>query len=297
MHSIYKNYNFQQSIQKILSFGRMIKFSHTVFALPFALSAVVLAGKTHTLQFVDIFWIIIAMIGARSSAMGFNRIVDASIDSKNPRTAHREIPSGKISVNQSIIFVLCFSALFIISSAMLGKICFMFSIPVLFLLFFYSYTKRFTSFSHIYLGFAISLAPLAAWIAVTQSFHWSIIFLSLALLTHIAGFDILYSCQDYMFDRHEGLFSIPSKYGLSKALTLSRIIHVITFICLICIFFIFHLGKVYIVATMIIGILFFIEHQIVDSKNLKQIPIAFFHINSAISLVLFAGIFGDVFLL
>ncbi|KPA09350.1 4-hydroxybenzoate polyprenyltransferase [Candidatus Magnetomorum sp. HK-1] len=297
MPSVYTNFSFQQSMEKVISFGRMIKFSHTVFALPFALSAVILAGKNYKLEMWDILWIIMAMVGARSSAMGFNRIVDASIDAKNPRTANREIPSGKISLVQSIMFVICFTALYIFSTVMLGKICFIFSIPVLFLLFFYSYTKRFTRFSHIYLGFAISLAPLGAWIAVTQSFHWSITILSLALLTHIAGFDIMYSCQDYIFDRQEGLFSIPSQYGIIKALKISRLLHGISFICFVLIFFLFGLGKIYLVATMIIGLLLFIEHQIVDSENLSHIPIAFFHINCAVSIVLFAGIFGDVFLL
>ncbi|MBF0451501.1 MAG: UbiA family prenyltransferase [Candidatus Magnetomorum sp.] len=273
----------------------MIKFSHTVFALPFALSAVILAGQNVQLKAWDILWILLAMVGARSAAMGFNRIIDASIDAKNPRTANREIPSGKISSAQSIGFVCCFSCLFILSSAMLGKICFVCSIPVLLILFFYSFTKRFTRFSHIYLGFAISLAPLGAWIAVTKSFDWPIVVLSLALLTHISGFDILYACQDYTFDTQEGLFSIPSRYGVHKALQASRVLHVLSFVCFVAIFFLFAQGSIYLSATMIIGLLLFLEHVMVSADNLSRIPIAFFHMNSAVSIVLLAGIIGDAF--
>jgi len=283
-------------IQTIVSFGRMIKFSHTVFALPFALSAVILAGQNIQLKAWDIFWIVIAMIGARSSAMGFNRVIDASFDAKNPRTSNREIPSGKISKNHSIIFVCCFSALFVLSSLMLGNVCFAFSIPVLFILFFYSFTKRFTQFSHIYLGFAISLAPLGAWIAATKQFDWPILFLSLALLTHISGFDILYACQDQEFDASEGLFSIPSTYGIHKALNISRLLHVLSFACFIAIFYLFTMGYIYLFATAIIGILLFIEHQMVNVNNLSRIPIAFFHMNSSVSLVLLAGIAADTLL-
>jgi 4-hydroxybenzoate polyprenyltransferase len=282
-------------LQTILSFGRMIKFSHTVFALPFALSAVILAGQQIQLNGWDIFWIIIAMIGARSSAMGFNRIMDARIDAKNPRTLNREIPSGKISIKQSILFVCCFSMVFVISAYMLNMICFVCSIPVLFILFFYSFTKRFTQFSHMYLGFAISLAPLGAWVAATNNFDVSIVILSLALLTHISGFDILYACQDHGFDIEEGLFSIPSRYGIQKALMVSRTLHLLSFVCFVAIFFIFKLGPIYFIASIIIGLLLFFEHTMVNINNLSRIPIAFFHMNSAVSLVLFAGIACDAF--
>jgi len=287
----------ESMMSKILSFGRMIKFSHTIFALPFALSAVILAvHQKYELNAWDLLWVILAMVGARSAAMGFNRIVDAQFDAKNPRTTQRAIPSGEISIRQSIVFVICFSALFLLASASLSIDCFYLAIPVLFLLFLYSYTKRFTSLCHIYLGFAISLSPMAAWIGITKTFDWQIIMVSIALLTHIAGFDILYACQDYDFDQKEGLFSIPSQYGIEKALQISAFLHVLCFFCFVTISFVFHMNIIYWVAVMIIGLALVIEHMIIKPDNLSQIPIAFFHINSGISLVFLMGILGDVLL-
>ncbi len=197
-------------MEKVEVYGRMIKFSHSIFALPFALSAVILATRTHSFSVWKFFWIVVAMVAARSAAMGFNRLVDADIDGKNPRTSMREIPSGHLTKSSTIRFIIISGAVFILSAAMLGKLCFYFSMPVLLLLLFYSYTKRFTWFCHIYLGFVISLAPLGAWVAMTNSMSLPIIFLSLALMTNIGGFDILYACQDLDFDAEEKLFSIPS---------------------------------------------------------------------------------------
>lgn len=211
----------------IVTYGRMIKFSHTIFALPFALAAVVLAHRQAPITLYSLIWILVAMVAARSAAMGFNRIVDARIDARNPRTAMREIPAGTLSRKAAIIFVAVSGGVFVAAAAMLGKLCLMLSIPVLAVLCLYSYTKRFTWLAHIYLGFAISLAPLGAWIALTNSFHGPILFLSLALLTYIAGFDILYACQDTAFDRQEGLFSIPAQFGIPKALLTARAIHVL----------------------------------------------------------------------
>jgi 4-hydroxybenzoate polyprenyltransferase len=282
-------------IEKIITFGQMIKFSHTIFALPFVLSSVVLAAKQdYTIQNRDIFWIILAMVGARSAAMGFNRIVDASFDAKNPRTSKRAIPTGEITRVQSIVFVVLFSFLFLISSAQLAMICFYCGIPVLMLLFGYSYSKRFTYLCHIYLGVVISLAPVGAWVAITKSLDWPIFILSLALLTHISGFDILYACQDYSFDQQEGLYSIPAQYGISASLFISSLIHVICFLSFVAIYFIFDMNFIYFLTLIIIGIALLIEHLIVKPDNLSKVPVAFFHINSAISLVFFAGIAGDI---
>jgi len=217
--------------EQVLTYGRMIKFSHTVFALPFALSAAVLSIRYHKFEPADLIWILLAMIGARSAAMGFNRITDAGLDARNPRTCQREIPSGRITVRSSSILVILSSALFVFSSGMLGRICLIGSIPVLLILFGYSYTKRFTWLCHLYLGFAISLAPLGTWIALTQGFSWSIVLLSLALMTYIAGFDILYACQDLDVDRRESLFSIPAFFGVRNALLISSALHVLSFIC------------------------------------------------------------------
>ncbi len=271
----------------------MIKFSHTVFALPFALSAVILAQRQHQMIISDIFWILVAMIGARSSAMGFNRIADARLDAKNPRTSIRAIPSGRLSLSSAILFVVLFSGLFIFASAMLGKLCFYISIPMLIILFSYSYTKRFTWLSHIYLGFAIALAPVGAWIAIAKTFSWAVLILSLALMTYIAGFDILYACQDIEFDKDEGLFSIPAHFGVKKALIIASIIHLSSFFFFFLIYIVFDMNLMYFFAVVVIGILLIVEHRLVKPDDLSNINLAFFHVNSLISITLFIGVLAD----
>ncbi len=280
-------------LERILTYGRMIKFSHTIFALPFAFSAVILAQRQHQMIISDIFWILLAMIGARSSAMGFNRIADARLDAKNPRTSIRAIPSGRLSLPSATLFVIFFSGLFIFASAMLGKLCFYISIPILIILFSYSYTKRFTYLSHIYLGFAIALAPVGAWIAIAKTFSWPVLILSLALMTYIAGFDILYACQDIEFDKDEGLFSIPAHFGVKKALVIASIIHLLSFCFFFLIYIVFNMNLMYFCAVVIIGILLIVEHRLVKPDDLSNVNFAFFHVNSLISITLFIGVFAD----
>jgi len=277
----------------IVTYGRMIKFSHTIFALPFALAAVVLAHRQAPITFWSLIWILVAMVAARSAAMGFNRIVDARIDARNPRTAMREIPAGKLSNNAAIIFVAVSAGIFVLAAAMLGKLCLILSIPVLAVLFLYSYTKRFTWLAHLYLGFAISLAPLGAWIALTNSFYSPILLLSLALLTYIAGFDILYACQDTVFDRQEGLFSIPARFGIHKALLTARAVHLLAWFFMVAVGLAFDLGVIYYGTTLCIGALLIFEHRLVNPEDLSKIDIAFFNVNSTISVVLFLGILVD----
>lgn len=282
-------------IKKILVYGRMIKFSHTVFALPFALSAVVMAWEEHLPSAWDFIWILIAMVGARSAAMGFNRIVDADIDLKNKRTAIREIPSGVLSKKESFLFVIVSSLVFVFSSAMLSRLCLWLSFPVLFFLMFYSYTKRFTTYCHLFLGFAISLAPIGAWVAITGTLSWSVVFLSLGLMTYIAGFDILYSCQDIDFDQEEGLFSLPSKIGPEKAMFVSSIFHAATFVFLLAMQVSFGMHPIFLVFLGIIGLLLIAEHKLVKPDDLNHINIAFFHMNSVISVLLFTGVLTQGF--
>jgi 4-hydroxybenzoate polyprenyltransferase len=274
-------------------YGRMIKFSHTVFALPFALAAVVLAGRTHPVTMTLVGWILLAMVSARSAAMGFNRIVDADIDAKNPRTARREIPAGALSKRAAIVFVLISSVVFVLSAAMINRLCFFLSVPALIILFVYSFTKRFTSFSHLYLGFAISLAPAGAWIAVSGQFDIRICLLSAALLTYIAGFDILYACQDIDFDRREKLFSVPARMGRVTAFHISGILHLLAACFFLSIYFVFDMGPVYVITVILILLLLIIEHRLVRPDNLDRIQMAFFHVNSAISIILFIGILLD----
>jgi len=282
-------------IRAIYLFGRLIKFSHTVFAMPFALSSVVLAHvHARPVTGRTLFWILIAMVGARSAAMGFNRWADLHFDRLNPRTASRPSVTGAISPRAIILLVIGFSALFVLSAYKLGELCFWLSFPTLGVLFSYSYTKRFTAWSHIYLGLAIGLAPLGAWIAVTGSWDWRIVPLSLALLTYIAGFDILYACQDIDFDRQIGLYSLPVKLGVGKALLISSILHCLTFIFLAMLIPLFGLGRIYGFFLIVIGLLLIWEHRMVKPEDLSKVPVAFFHVNSVVSIALFAGVGLDV---
>ena len=277
-------------------YGRMIKFSHTIFALPFALSAVVLAQRREPLQWDTLLWIVVAMVGARSAAMGFNRIVDAGFDACNPRTRRREIPSGRLSIGAAWIFVLGSAAVFMLSAAMLGSFCFYLAGPVLVLLFFYSYTKRFTWFSHLYLGFAISLAPLGAWIAVTGSVSWPVLMLCVALWTYIAGFDILYACQDMACDQQLGLCSIPARYGAKRAFKIAAALHWMAFSTFMMMPVAFGMHPVFLVTVGVIGLLLWIEHRLVRPDDLSRMHVAFFHVNSLISLILLIGVLADEWL-
>ncbi|MDM8554976.1 UbiA-like polyprenyltransferase [Desulfococcaceae bacterium HSG7] len=283
-------------INRVTTYGRMIKFSHTIFALPFALTAVVLAGQQYPIKIATLLWILVAMAGARSAAMGFNRLADATIDAQNPRTAIREIPSGLLSPKAVVIFVILSSAVFILACALLGRLCLILSLPVLLLLFAYSYTKRFTWLAHLYLGFAIGLAPLGAWIAVTDSYTWPVLTLCLSLMTYIAGFDILYACQDKDFDRDQGLYSIPAKFGIKRALMIAKILHLISWCFFLSVKYVFDLSYIYLIVAFVIGILLIVEHRLVKPDDLRHINIAFFHINSVISITLFLGVLCDVIL-
>jgi 4-hydroxybenzoate polyprenyltransferase len=281
--------------QKILDYGKMIKFSHTVFALPFALSAVVLAWQTHVPSLWELLLILVAMVGARSAAMGFNRIVDADIDKKNPRTAVREIPSGVLTRSQALIFVGVSSMLFVGAAALLSPLCFWLSIPVLGVMFFYSYTKRFTALCHVVLGFVISLAPVGAWVALTGTLNWGIVMLAAALWFYIAGFDILYACQDIDFDRKQGLFSLPVLVGPVRAMQISTLFHVLFLVFLLGLFLAFDMHAVFLVFWAMIAVLIVLEHRLVKPDDLSRIDMAFFHVNSAVSVILFAGILIETF--
>lgn len=278
------------SKQKIVDYAKMIKFSHSIFALPFALSAVILAWESYPPSWSVFFWILVAMVSGRSAAMGFNRIVDAGIDARNERTAIREIPSGILSQKEAIFFVVVSSVIFIGAAAMLSTLCLILSFPVLFLLLFYSYTKRFTQYCHLYLGFVISLAPIGAWVAVSGTLSLGVVFLSLALMTYIAGFDILYACQDIEFDQKEGLFSLPSKIGAAKAMTVAKLLHCLTLLFFLAMHVSFAMHGIFIVFILVIGGLLVVEHRLVKPDDLTHINVAFFHMNSVISVVLLIGV-------
>ena len=274
-------------------YGRLIRFEHTVFALPFALAALLLAMRQFPVTFRQGFWIVLAMVGARSAAMGFNRLVDASFDGRNPRTAGRELPSGKVTAGETAVFVAASSVLFVLAALFISPLCFRYSFVVLAVLFGYSYTKRFTWLSHLVLGIAIGLAPLGVWMALTNGISAKITILSLALCAYIAGFDILYACQDVEFDRQEGLCSMPVKFGAETALAVSGLLHAVAFAALLSLFWLFGLTPVYIVFVLVIGVLLVVEHHLVTPENLSRIHIAFYRINSLISLLVFAALMTE----
>ncbi len=274
-------------------YGRMIKFEHTIFALPFALAALLLAMRQSPVRFAQFFWIVMTMVWARSAAMGFNRLVDAKIDAKNPRTAERELPSGKMTAKETKTFIAVSGLFFILSAYFISSTCFWCSFVVLAILLGYSYTKRFTWLSHIALGIAIGLAPLGVWVAVTDSLSLKIFILSLALCAYIAGFDILYSCQDMEFDRKEGLCSMPARFGARKAMYVSGFLHLVAFASLLSLFWLFGLTPVYLGFVGVIGVLLVIEHRLVSPADLSRIHAAFYQVNSIISVLLFAALLTE----
>ncbi len=277
-------------LDKAIIYARMIKLSHTIFALPFALASLVLVHRVSPVSGTTLLWILLAMVGARSAAMGFNRLADAELDARNPRTDGREIPTRKMTRWEAAAFIAASSLLFLLSAAMLSPLCFRLAFPVLALLFFYSYTKRFTWLAHFWLGLAIGLVPMAVWVAVAGQFSLRIGMLSLALLTYIAGFDILYACQDVRFDREEGLCSIPARFGIPKAMRAARGLHAASLLCLASLYWLFELSPAYLIFVGIIAVLFCIEHALVDPEDLSRIHIAFFHVNSAISVMVFVAV-------
>ena len=277
-------------ISKIHTYGRLIKFSHTVFALPFALAAVLLASRYYTVSFRTFALIMVAMASARSAAMGFNRFADYRYDRLNSRTANRPHVTGQVDLLSVLLLISLSAVVFVASAALLGRLCLILSVPVLVILFFYSFTKRFTSLCHLVLGFGIGLAPAGVWVAVSGQLEWKILLLSVALMTYIAGFDILYSCQDIEFDREQDLFSMPACWGASKALLFSTWLHVLTVVFLLLVYFAFDLGKIYLLFLLIISALIFTEHKLVRPDCLDKVNVAFFHVNSAISILLFLGV-------
>lgn len=274
----------------MLIYGRLIKFSHTIFALPFALAAVFLAHRQHPVSLWTLGWIVLAMASARSAAMGFNRYVDYEFDRRNPRTAGRPLVAGQIDKISVLLLILISSLFFILSAGMLGRLCLVLAPPTLLVLFSYSYTKRFTSFSHLVLGFAIGLAPVGAWVACTGTFDLRILPLGLALMTYIAGFDILYACQDIEFDRSQQLFSFPACRGVAQALRFSSVLHVGTFLLLLVLYVVFDMGHVYLAILALISLLLVLEHRLVQPEQLERVNVAFFHINSVVSLLILVAV-------
>ena len=271
----------------------MIKFEHTVFALPFAFIGALLAGKALPTTW-QIIWILAAMVGARSAAMAFNRITDVHFDKLNPRTSGRALPRGTLSVQFAVIFAIAMSGLFILAAWELNARCFYLSFPTLAILLGYSYTKRFTSLSHIALGFAVGGAPLAAWLAIRGEFAWPPILLSAAVMFWVAGFDLIYALQDVDFDRKTRLFSLPAKFGIASALRVSMLFHALTVLLLMGTATLANLGWIaYIGIAIVAGILYW-EHRLVTPHDLSRVNVAFFNLNGYISILLLLTFAGDI---
>jgi 4-hydroxybenzoate polyprenyltransferase len=281
---------------KLTDYLTMIKFSHSIFALPFAFTAAMLAaGGVPAIW--KIFWITIAMLGARSGAMGLNRIIDRKMDAANPRTMGREIPTGKVSIGSALIFSVISLGLMVFAAYMLNPLCLKLSPVAIAVLALYSYSKRFTWGAHFVLGLAISAAPLGAWIAVTGEFDPKIIPLTLAVLLWLPGFDILYALQDKEFDKAFGLKSIPVKFGVKRSLQISRGLHLASWILLYFTGVLFNLGYLYWIGLGVVAILFIYEHSLVKENDLSKLGMAFFNMNGYISVTVFVFTFLDVVIL
>jgi 4-hydroxybenzoate polyprenyltransferase len=273
----------------------MIKFEHTVFALPFAFIGALLAGKGLP-PVRQSTWIVVAMVGARSAAMTFNRIADLQYDRLNPRTSGRALPQGNLSVQFALVFTVVMSSIFIFAAWELNTICFYLSFPMLAILLLYSYTKRFTALSHIALGFVIGCAPLAAWLAIRGEFGWPPVLLSAAVMFWVAGFDLIYALQDVEFDRKAKLFSLPSKFGIAPALRLSTLFHVATVLLLIATAILTNLGWIAYAGIAIVSGILYWEHRLVTPQDLSRINVAFFNLNGYVSVLLLLTFAGDILL-
>lgn len=278
----------------------MIKFEHSVFALPFALTGALLAfresGFTVSHWPWVLLWIVVAMVAARSAAMAFNRLVDADIDKRNPRTSNRHIPAKLVSTGFGWAFVAISSFVFLLAARELNPLCFWLSPLALGIVFLYSFTKRFTSLSHLVLGLALGIAPAAAWIAVRGSLDWRILFLTAAVMFWTAGFDIIYSCQDFEFDLGEGLFSIPRLMGIRRALILARLLHVGMIWCLIFLGVALRLGTLSLIGIGAVAALLIYEHSLVKATDLSRVDAAFFTMNGWVSVLFFCFWAADIFL-
>ena len=273
----------------------MIKWEHSIFALPFALTASVLAAGAWP-QTRVLGWIIVCMVAARSAAMAFNRLIDGRLDAANPRTAMRAIPAGALTSGFVAGFVVVASLVFFVGAAMLNRLTLLLAPVALGVVLVYSYMKRITRWSHLVLGLALGIAPSAAWIAVRGSLDARIIVLTLAVLLWVGGFDVLYACQDYEHDREAGLNSVPQAFGVKGAFRIARVMHLAMLAMLCWLVVLFGLGKIAIAGVAVVALLLLYEHMIISPGDLRRMNAAFFTLNGVISVVFFFFIAADVLL-
>ena len=281
---------------RLTAYVNLVKLPHTVFALPFALVGVVLGSYRRPLRLADVGWVILAFTAARFAAMGFNRIVDRHIDKENPRTSMREIPRGALSVTEASLAVLLAAGIFVYAAAKLNPLCLALSPVAIAWIFFYSYTKRFTSWSHLVLGWSLAIAPAGGYLAVVGAWSrpaWMLVVLGLAVAAWVAGFDIFYSLQDVNFDREQGLRSIPAALGERSAIQTARALHVISIAALVAVGFAVSAGVWYYAGVIVAGSLLIYEHSLVTPGNLTRLDAAFFTMNGMISIAFFFFVLLD----
>lgn len=284
-------------IRKTKIFLEMIKFEHTIFALPFAYMGAVLGAlvvNDGLPTWAQAGWITLAMAGARSAAMGLNRLIDRAIDKRNPRTAGRALPAGLLSVAEVTVFILFSFILLFVAAFQLNMLAVQLLPVAVFFLVFYSYTKRFTWLCHIVLGMTSGLAALGGWVAVTGNISWTAAVLYLSVVCWIAGFDIIYACQDVEFDRKEGLHSIPSRFGIARGLLIARALHLVTAAGLVSLAAMTELSWWYLTGTVIAAVILYYEHQLVKPNDLSRLNAAFFTMNGILSTVMFVFTLIDV---
>jgi len=280
---------------KVRTYLEMIRFSHTVFALPFAfMGAILAAGGIPSSR--TLWWILVAMVGARSGAMGMNRIADRRLDALNPRTRERALPSGQIGLGGAIVFVAAAFVVFLVAAWMLNPLCFALAPVAVLIVCGYSYTKRFTTGSHLILGLSLALAPIGAWIAVRGEIGAPALVLGLGVLFWVAGFDILYAFQDVDFDRRAGLFSIPAWLGTAKGLMIAGIFHALTVCCLALLIPLLRLGPIYGIGLLCAAGLLLYEHGLVHRHGLAKLDMAFFNVNGVLSIGMFLATAMDLLL-
>jgi 4-hydroxybenzoate polyprenyltransferase len=280
----------------LLRHANLVRLPHTVFALPFALVGVVLASYVAPITLSDVIWVGVAFTTARFAAMGFNRIVDREIDARNPRTRMREIPSGTMGVREASVAVVIASVIFFVAAWQLNTLCLMLAPLALGWVLFYSYTKRFTRWSHLVLGIGLSIAPVGGYLAITG--HWSdpwwmLIALATAVATWVGGFDILYALQDVSFDRENGLYSVPSTFGEANALGIARALHFVTVAALATAGLGAGAGTLYYVGVLVAGVLLLYEHSLVKTNDFSRLDAAFFTMNGVISIVFLGFVFTE----
>jgi 4-hydroxybenzoate polyprenyltransferase len=273
----------------------MIKWEHSIFALPFALCGAMLAARGMP-GWRQLAWIVIAMVSARSAAMAFNRLADASIDAANPRTATRALPVGELRPAFVSTFVLVACGIFVLAASQLNRLTLMLSPVALAVILLYSYTKRFTRWSHLFLGFALGIAPAAAWIAVRGSLDPRILLLTAAVTFWVGGFDVIYACQDHDYDRSNGLHSVPRYFGIRNALVIARLFHFVMIGLLVALIVTFGLGKLAVVGVIAVAALLLYEHMLIRHDDLSKLNAAFFTMNGVISVVFFLFVAGDLLL-